>query len=99
LDSEHSFYVGFVENLSVTGVFIATHLLRQVGSTLELYIHLPNGEAVVQALGEVRWVRECSEQSIIPPGMGVRFLHLSPASQRQVDEFLAKREPMIFDEE
>lgn len=99
LDSGHNFYVGFVENLSAAGVFIATHLLRDVGNTLELCIHLPNSEVVVQALGEVRWVREYSEQSNIPPGMGVRFLRLSATSQRQIDRFLAEREPMVVDEE
>lgn len=99
LDSGHNFYVGFVENLSVAGVFIATHLLRDVGNTLELCIHLPDSETVIQAMGEVRWVREYSEQSNIPPGMGVRFLQLTPDCQRQVDEFLAKREPMVFDED
>lgn len=99
LNSEHNFYVGFVENLSVTGVFIATHMLKDVGQTLELYIHLPNSDVVVQALGEVRWVREFCEQNNTPPGMGVRFQHLEPGCEGQIVEFLSSREPLFFDDD
>lgn len=99
LNSEHNFYVGFVENMSADGVFIATHMLKEVGQKLDLYIHLPNSDIVVQALGEVRWVREFCEQSNTPPGMGVRFVHLEPGCQEQVVNFLATREPLFFDDE
>lgn len=99
LNSEHNFYVGFVENLSVSGVFIATHMLKEIGQTLDLCIHLPNSDVVVQALGEVCWIREFCEQSNTPPGMGVRFRHLEPGCQGQISEFLATREPLFFDED
>ncbi len=99
LGSEHNFYAGFVENMSAGGVFVATHMLKPVGEKLELAIHLPDNEVVVRGIGEVRWIREYSEQSNVPPGMGVRFVHLEPASLEAIEAFLAQREPLFFDDE
>lgn len=99
LGSDHNFYVGFVENLSTGGVFIATHMLKAVGEVFELTVHLPNSSTAVRGLGEVRWIREYSERSNVPPGMGVRFIKLEPESQTLIEEFLSKREPMFFDDD
>lgn len=99
LGSDHNFYVGFVENLSTGGVFIATHMLKAVGEVFELTVHLPNSQTAVRGLGEVRWIREYSERSNVPPGMGVRFIKLEPESQKLIEEFLSKREPMFFDDD
>ena len=99
LGSDHNFYVGFVENLSTGGVFIATHMLKAVGEVFELTVHLPNSTEAVRGLGEVRWIREYSERSNVPPGMGVRFIRLDPGAQILIEEFLSKREPMFFDED
>jgi uncharacterized protein (TIGR02266 family) len=99
LGSDHNFYVGFVENMSSGGVFIATHMLKAVGEILELSIHIPSTDAKISGTGEVRWVREYSEQSNVPPGMGVRFLRLEPGSVEAIERFLARREPIFFDED
>ncbi len=99
LGSDHNFYAGFVENMSSGGVFVATHMIKPVGERLELAIHLPDSDAVVRGIGEVRWVREYSEQSNVPPGMGVRFAELEPGSLEAIEAFLAQREPLFFDDE
>ena len=99
LGSDHNFYVGFVENMSAGGVFIATHMLKSVGEILELSIHIPSSDAKITGTGEVRWVREYSERSNVPPGMGVRFIHLESGSLEAIESFLAKREPIFFDED
>jgi uncharacterized protein (TIGR02266 family) len=99
LGSDHNFYVGFVENMSAGGVFIATHMLRAVGEIFEVSIHVPNSETMISGTGEVRWVREFSERSNVPPGMGVRFINLEPGSVESIEQFLAKREPIFFDED
>jgi len=97
--SEHNFYAGFVENMSVGGVFIATHQLKPVGSRLELVVNLPGRAQPIKGSGEVRWVRVYSETSNTPPGMGIRFDKLDPDSQRGIEEFLAQREPLFYDED
>lgn len=99
LGSDHNFYVGFVENMSHGGVFIATHMLKSVGDVLEIAIHLPNSEIVVKGLGEVRWIREYSERSNVPPGMGVRFIQLDAGSQEAIESFLADRAPLFYDDD
>lgn len=98
LGSEHNFYAGLAENMSAGGVFVATHLLKPVGEVLELTIHLPESHAIVQCAGEVRWIREYTEHTELPPGMGIRFLDPDPELLHAVDGFLATREPLFFDE-
>ncbi len=99
LGSDHNFYVGFVENMSAGGVFIATHMLRAVGEVFDITIHIPSSDAMISGTGEVRWVREYSERSNVPPGMGVRFIHLEPGSIEAIEQFLARREPIFYDED
>jgi uncharacterized protein (TIGR02266 family) len=96
--SDHNFYAGFAENLSAGGVFIATHKLKPVGSKIELTINLPDG-VQIRATGEVRWIRVFNEQSDTPPGMGVRFNDLAEASVALIQKFLARRDPLFFDDE
>jgi uncharacterized protein (TIGR02266 family) len=96
--SDHNFYAGFAENLSAGGVFIATHKLKPAGSKIELCINLPDG-AQIRAEGEVRWIRIFNEHSDTPPGMGVRFTNLAPASVTLIQSFLSRREPLFFDDD
>jgi len=98
LGSDHNFYSGFAENLSVGGVFVATHQLRPVGETVEVCIHLPDGTEV-RAAGEVRWVRLFNSESDMPPGMGLRFGALEPTANQAIERFLNQREPIFFDDE
>jgi uncharacterized protein (TIGR02266 family) len=97
--SDHNFYQGFAENISAGGIFIATHLIKPVGSKIDLSICLPGISTVIQGVGEVRWVRDYNESSNVPPGMGIRFVELSSESAQAITSFLAHREPMFFDDE
>jgi uncharacterized protein (TIGR02266 family) len=96
--SDHNFYAGFAENLSAGGVFIATHNLKPVGSQIELSINLPDG-VQMRALGEVRWIRVFNETSDTPPGMGVKFMDVSDEAVASINSFLARRDPLFFDDE
>jgi uncharacterized protein (TIGR02266 family) len=97
--SDHNFYAGFVENMSVGGIFIATHQLKPVGSRLEFSVNLPGVEQPIKGAGEVRWVRVYSEASNVPPGMGIKFDQLDPESVKGIETFLAQREPLFYDED
>jgi uncharacterized protein (TIGR02266 family) len=96
--SDHNFYAGFAENLSAGGVFIATHKLKPVGSQIELTINLPDG-VQLRATGNVCWIRVFNEHSDTPPGMGVRFSDLPEASIALIQTFLARRDPLFFDDD
>ncbi len=97
LESAHNFYTGFTQNISNGGLFIATHNPLEVGQRVELLFHLPSGSAI-RTQGEVAWIREYNEATPdIPPGMGVRFLDLSPEDSAKIREFVAEREPMFYE--
>jgi uncharacterized protein (TIGR02266 family) len=98
MGSEHNFYAGFVENVSQGGIFIATHISRAVGDLIEFSINLP-GLETVRGVGEVRWVRVFSEGSNVPPGLGLRFVELSPGAHEGITEFLKNRDPLFYDED
>jgi uncharacterized protein (TIGR02266 family) len=98
LSSEHNFYAGFAENISSAGLFIATHVARPVGEKIDISVNLPDGHPI-QCGGEVRWVREYSERSNVPPGLGIRFLDLQPADAAAIERFLKDREPLFYDDD
>src|SRR5205814_2401102 len=54
LESDHNFYAGFVENLSVSGVFVATHTKRQIGELIEFSIRFSQDQDPITGVGEVR---------------------------------------------
>lgn len=97
LGSEHNFYAGLTENLSVGGVFVATHLLRGLGEAVEICVHLPD-RTEVRAMGQVCWVRVFNAESDTPPGMGLRFLEIAPESRQAIETFARQREPLFFEE-
>lgn len=96
--TEHNFYAGFVENLSAGGVFIVTHQIRPIGSFIQFTIQLPTRNRPVTGLGEVRWVREYSEETGTEPGMGLRFVEISHDDNELIRNFVERRDPIFFDD-
>jgi uncharacterized protein (TIGR02266 family) len=99
LVSEHNFYAAFSENISEYGLFVATHVLRPVGETLEFTINLPNLPVPIRGVGEVRWVRTYDETSNLPPGLGLRFVGLERAAEQAILHFVQNRQPLRYDGE
>lgn len=94
--SQSNFYLGFTENLSSGGVFVATYMSKPIGSQVEVKLSFPNGEEL-NVPGVVRWLREATNDCW--PGMGVQFESLSPADEAKVRKFLSLRDPMFYDDE
>jgi len=80
---------GFSENLSRGGMFVATHLEKAVGSSVEFCIHMPEGFDAVRGVGEVRWIRAHDEWSDVPPGMGILFVRLEPGCADTLARFVS----------
>lgn len=97
LESANNFYHGLAENLSVSGVFIATYMWLPVGERIAITMDLPNSAFVVRGVGEVCWVRECQDDEDIPPGLGIRFVSLEPGATETIEAFLANRDPLFFE--
>jgi uncharacterized protein (TIGR02266 family) len=98
LESESQLYTGFSENFSDGGVFVATHMLKPVGTRLEVTFTLPGLPAPIRVDGEVRWVRVDSETSDMPAGMGLKFGLLAPEDAEAIRRFSGKRAPLFFAE-
>jgi uncharacterized protein (TIGR02266 family) len=96
LESESQLYTGFSENFSDGGVFVATHMLRPVGARLEVTFTIPGLASPIRVDGEVRWVREVSDTSDLPAGMGLKFGSLRPEEAEAVRRFAASRSPIFF---
>ncbi|MET0591641.1 MAG: TIGR02266 family protein [Polyangiaceae bacterium] len=99
MESESNFYMGLTENLSEGGIFIATHVLKPLGSVISVSFKLPEVEEPIKATGSVRWIREYSETSDASPGLGVRFEQLTTEQYQQIHRFLAARDPLFYDED
>ena len=73
---------GRITDISGTGVFLATRQFLPLGKQVHLEFSLDTGS--VEAVGEVRWVAR--GQQPVESGMGIRFLRLSSASARAIDD-------------
>jgi uncharacterized protein (TIGR02266 family) len=99
MSSDHDFYAGFAENISSGGLFVATYVRRPKGDRMEITLNLPGYPEPIRAVGEVRWLREFSEHSNVPPGLGVRFVELPEGAASAIDSFLQDREPLFYDDD
>lgn len=97
-ESEHNFFMGFTENVSEGGLFVATHSLLPAGAIVEIEFQMPGSAKAIRAKAEVRWLREYREGNDAPPGMGLRFIAVSPEDQRTIATFLTQRQPIFYDE-
>jgi uncharacterized protein (TIGR02266 family) len=93
--SDSNLYVGFTENLSCAGVFIATYVLRPIGAEVEVSLTFEGGEAL-RVTGTVRWQRAPTPDAW--PGIGVAFERLSAEDEGKIRKFLSMREPLFYDE-
>jgi uncharacterized protein (TIGR02266 family) len=95
LHSETNFFVGFAEDISDGGLFVATYDLLPVGTELTLSLVLPGGKQVVVS-GRVTWIRDPNDDELAP-GVGVRFQRLDEDDRAAIDRFLKQRPPMFFE--
>lgn len=92
-------YAGFIENMSVGGLFIITHQLKVVGEKVSFSVHLPDGGAAIVGSGRVCWVRPYSEDRQLMPGVGISFDNLDSEDTERIEVFLAEHEPLDFGED
>ncbi len=95
--SDHNFFLGFSENISEGGLFIATHHLMPIGTMLDLTISAEPELPTTTVSCEVRWKRDVNDlTSDCEPGMGVRFVNLSPDLEAAILRFIAVRREALF---
>lgn len=94
LHSDSQIFVGFSEDLSDGGVFVATQQRLPPGAPVVLDLELPTG-ARLSCHGRVAWVREGCDQH--RPGLGVAFQELSQADREAILAFTRERAPLFYD--
>lgn len=95
--SESNFYVGFTENVSRGGLFVATTDLLPPGTPVNLRFTLPGETSPTYVDGVVRWQRwaeDVGEQ--IAPGLGIEFVELDPVIRARIEEFVDRRAPLFY---
>jgi uncharacterized protein (TIGR02266 family) len=97
LHSDDNFYLGLTENISEGGLFVATHALRPVGTSLDLELTFSNVPGVHRLRAIVRWVRIYGEHNDAPPGMGLQFTAIPSELAHLIRCFVAQREPIFYD--
>lgn len=99
LFSEHNFWSGLTMNMSEGGLFVATHNVVPVGTTLVLHMLLPFEKEPVVTLAQVRWSRAYTDQRDVPPGLGLQFVDTDAKSLAKIKKFVATiREPLFFED-
>ncbi len=96
MTSDSNFYVGFANNISEGGLFVATHQMVEVGSTVDLRFELPGEDEPVVVEAEVRWQRTAVDyDSGILPGFGVQFGDLDDETRARIERYIEDREPIF----
>lgn len=93
--SQSNLYLGFTENISAGGVFVATYVTKAIGAEVEVALAFPNGDEL-KVPGIVRWLREATTEGW--PGMGVQFQSLTAQDEATLRKFLSVRDPLFYDE-
>lgn len=96
--SESNFYTGFTNDISEGGIFVATHTLQEINSTMELEFSIPDGQDPIKAIGIVRWIREYNPDSDAEPGMGLQFTNLTDQDKGRIQAFVNRRETIFFED-
>ena len=82
--SGETFLFAYLQNISEMGIFIRTDHPARVGTKLRLRFQVEDGEPLTLE-GEVTWINPLRESGDnLNPGMGVRFIELTPDKREEV---------------
>lgn len=92
-------YSAYTRDLSPHGLFLKSPRPFAIGTRLRLTLHLPGRPAaggprstrVLSLEGEVRRLVRPAPGSHLLPGVGVRFVDISPETLSAIEEFIASR--------
>lgn len=93
--AEERFFSALSADVSQEGIFLLTHRVLPLGTSVSLEFSLPKGQVV--ARGTVRWVRAAGEGKL--PGLGVVFDQLDGKDRALVRAFCSGRPRFLSYEE
>jgi type IV pilus assembly protein PilZ len=85
-----NYLFAYIRDISSTGIFVRTTTPEKPGTRLNLRFAPEADKDELQVEGEVIWVNEHrpGKPDSLHPGMGVRFVDLSPEQRQRLDEFI-----------
>ena len=89
----------FLVNINVLGAYLAVdkEKMPSLGQAVMCHFNLPDSEREVVARGVVAWLNPRQQHPVhsLPPGIGVKFLQISPEDQgrieRLVEEYVSRQ--------
>jgi type IV pilus assembly protein PilZ len=83
--SGETFLFAYLQNISEMGIFVRTDYPAPVGTRLRLRFQVDETEDPLTLDGEVAWINPLREVGDnLNPGMGVRFIELTPDKREEV---------------
>jgi len=83
--SGETFLFAYLQNISEMGIFVRTDYPAPVGTRLRLRFQVDETEDPLTLDGEVAWINPLREiGDNLNPGMGVRFIELTPDKREEV---------------
>lgn len=87
-------FVGYLANVSETGLFVQCSSPRPVGTRLSLQLRLPGlDERVLCDEAEIIWTRPFPNSEEGSPGMGIRIVDIDPDSRATLRRFCSDGGP------
>ena len=75
----------YSRNISRGGLFIKTKNPMSVGTLLKFELQLKDESRLIHGVGRVVWIREQSDGSDEPSGMGIKFIKMDDDSRALVE--------------
>jgi len=86
-----SFIKAYIENVGGGGLFIKTDEPLELNEALVVRFYLPQDKEPITAEGKVVWVTPRGVKNpSYPPGLGLKFVHISPDDKKRLDDFASK---------
>jgi uncharacterized protein (TIGR02266 family) len=96
--NQENLLMDYAINVSTGGVFIETATLLPVDTILAVEFILPQNVETIRCEARVAWLNrpEHMMNPILPIGMGLQFLNLSPNHMKAIREYIKKEALMPF---
>ena len=86
--SDEPYTIAFAENISPTGVFIATPTPLKSGTIITMEFSPPGRKQFLMLKGMVMWTRDDRKSVEGRKGMGIKFLGVTPADKIKLQQIV-----------
>jgi uncharacterized protein (TIGR02266 family) len=81
----------YAMDISRGGIFIKSKSPMPVGTLLKFEFQLKDESRLIHGVGRVVWKRDAAVNDENPPGMGIKFIKMDPASRQLVEQIVGQR--------